>query len=611
MNETAARSTDVTPAGGGRAAKSGRAAGQRSRAVVLLLTLVAMVVAGLGLGTEMSQAAPVTGTETFHYTGQPQPVTVPGGFDLAVVRVVGGKGGSTYASIPAEWITGGDGAQVTGRLPVAAGQVLTVEVGGYGGDGDGNSSPGEGGWGATGRGGRGGLSSQNDGGGGGGASGIEVGGQDVVVAGGGGGAGGTGGGIFSYTGGPGGSSGETVDPGHDGTGPGAGKGGAGAGNGQGPGGVGGNSSVNGGAGGGGGNGLTGGAGGSGGGAGGGGGGGGGAGSSLVSSLELGRVVRGQTADGNGVISITWEHGVAPDCPDQQADVDHDSQGTRYQLRCSGAGSFRVELAPGHGRLESFDQHSGTFSYVPDRGFSGVDTASFTASAGAAQTTFTVDFVVARECFDQTVHVPAGSPGVGVQLHCTPANEPGEFRFTILADHGHLDNDDLRQGTFTYVPLAGYAGTDTVRFESVNRGFASKQATVTFIVGPGPADVRHQPGPPAAATETFGYVGPQAQTTVVPGDAGSAQMRVIGAMGGSTFPAPGRPERTTGGDGNGLVQVTGISAVPSALPDHRDFTAGIFTYAPLPGYRGTGTLAYPGLYGTAQSAPPTVTFDVGL
>jgi hypothetical protein len=195
----------------------------------------------------------------------------------------------------------------------------------------------------------------------------------------------------------------------------------------------------------------------------------------------------------------------------------------------------------------------------------VDTASFTASAGAAQTTFTVDFVVARECFDQTVHVPAGSPGVGVQLHCTPANEPGEFRFTTLADHGHLDNDDLRRGTFTYVPLAGYAGTDTVGFESVNRGFASKQAKVTFIVGPGPADVRHQPGPPAAATETSGYVGPQAQTTVVPGDAGSAQMRVIGVMGGSTFPAPGRPERTTGGDGNGLVQVTGISAVPSALP----------------------------------------------
>jgi hypothetical protein len=70
----------------------------------------------------------------------------------------------------------------------------------------------------------------------------------------------------------------------------------------------------------------------------------------------------------------------------------------------------------------------------------------------------------------------------VQLHCTPANEPGEFRFTTLADHGHLDNDDLRQGTFTYVPLPGYAGIDTVRFESVNRGYASNQATVTFIVG---------------------------------------------------------------------------------------------------------------------------------
>jgi hypothetical protein len=60
-----------------------------------------------------------------------------------------------------------------------------------------------------------------------------------------------------------------------------------------------------------------------------------------------------------------------------------------------------------------------------------------------------------------------------------------------------------------------------------------------------ADVRHQPGPPAAAaTETFGYVGPQAQTTVMPGGTGSAQVRVIGAMGGSTFTAQSAPATVT-------------------------------------------------------------------
>lgn len=54
-------------------------------------------------------------------------------------------------------LTGGDGAEVTGRLIVTPGQVLTAKVGGYGGDANDDRYPGDGGWGATGRGGRGGF----------------------------------------------------------------------------------------------------------------------------------------------------------------------------------------------------------------------------------------------------------------------------------------------------------------------------------------------------------------------------------------------------------------------------------------------------------------------
>jgi hypothetical protein len=247
-------------------------------------------------------------TVTFGYVGpMGQNVTVPAGVTYADVRVIGGHGGSTGGT--SNFVVGGDGAQVSGLLPVYPGQVLTLYVAGAGGTGS-HGSPGGGGWGATGYGGSGGNGSGlygAAGAGGGGASGIESGPNTFVLAGGGGGGGGTG---FDYMfdrGGPGGSSSEFgADPGHNGKGPGAGAGGAGAATGEGPGGGGGNSSYNGGGGGGGGAGWLGGAGGGGGGFGAGGGGGGGAGAWHYSLLLRDpRVIRGSTSDGNGLIIITW------------------------------------------------------------------------------------------------------------------------------------------------------------------------------------------------------------------------------------------------------------------------------------------------------------------
>jgi hypothetical protein len=246
------------------------------------------------------------GTETFGYVGpHPQSFTVPAGVYSVEVAVIGGKGGS--AEVPGYSFTGGDGARVHGWIGVTAGETLTLRVGGYGGDADGNSHPGDGGWGARGSGGRGGSSSsRGDGGGGGGDSSLSVGTELTVLAGGGGGAGGAGFTAVVDRGGPGGSSGETVDPGHNGKGPGAGAGGGGAASLVSSGGGGGNGSSAGGAGGGGGAGYLGGGGGTGGRFGGGGGGGGGAGSSRHLPRLIGpSVVRGTTPDGNGLITIIW------------------------------------------------------------------------------------------------------------------------------------------------------------------------------------------------------------------------------------------------------------------------------------------------------------------
>jgi hypothetical protein len=252
----------------------------------------------------------------FGYVGpHMQSVTVPSGVTYAQVRVIGGHGGATNRLIPTREIEGGDGAEVSGAFPVASGQQLYLYVAGSGANSGGRgSSGGAGGWGAVslgraGYGGAGGSGSGLDGqsgGGGGGASSIQTSGTMVVLAGGGGGAGGPGLGELCCSGGPGGSSGVTVDAGHNGRGAGAGHGGGGGTEPTATGSNGGNGSWNGGGGGGGGAGLRGGSGGTGGGFGGGGGGGGGAGSSLYGpGLRDGHVARGTTSDGNGRIFITW------------------------------------------------------------------------------------------------------------------------------------------------------------------------------------------------------------------------------------------------------------------------------------------------------------------
>ncbi len=67
-------------------------------------------------------------TVEFGYVGpHPQSVTVPAGAIYADVRVIGGHGGAAEAGTCCVYV-GGDGAQISGRLPVTGGEVLQLNV---------------------------------------------------------------------------------------------------------------------------------------------------------------------------------------------------------------------------------------------------------------------------------------------------------------------------------------------------------------------------------------------------------------------------------------------------------------------------------------------------
>jgi hypothetical protein len=383
-----------------------------NRAVVVCLA-AAVVVLGVPTISEAAtvpEAGPVSAvTETFGFVGPvTQTVVVPEGASSALVRAVGGKGGGTWPKQKkqGDFVTGGDGAQVSGTIDARPGEVLRVQVGEFGGDADSNINPGKGGWGGTGSGGRGGGSSNGDGAGGGGDTRLEIASCEtcapapILVAGGGGGAGGVGVSVSLSQGGPGGSSGSTVDPGHNGKGLGAGRGGGSGGSGSANGLGGGNGNNAGGAGGGAGAGLRGGGGGGGGGTGGGGGGGGAAGSSYHWGIVQNPVVvRGATSDGNGLVVVTWSHVAAAACQNQTVQVPAGSKGVAVRLTCQRTGSattFRIDSPPAHGSLVTRRLNAGTVTYVPRPGYLGTDSITFQSLTGAkASVPATVDFVVSR------------------------------------------------------------------------------------------------------------------------------------------------------------------------------------------------------------------------
>src|ERR687888_2180485 len=91
-------------------------------------------------GQSAASAAPTT--QKFNFTGAEQTFTVPAGVTSMHVVAIGGKGGSGEANRR----PGGFGAAVSADVAVTPGQVLSVMVGGNGGDAPGTGAAGSGGF---------------------------------------------------------------------------------------------------------------------------------------------------------------------------------------------------------------------------------------------------------------------------------------------------------------------------------------------------------------------------------------------------------------------------------------------------------------------------------
>ncbi len=431
----------------------------RLAAAGLLLAVAASPLTLPSPDVASAQTTDLPGPVTLTFTGSSQSVTVPQGALGASVVVAGAAGANGWdgEQTGTTGIPGGNGAQVEALVPVSAGEVLTVDVGGMGGspydpNESGNPAPGWGGNapGATSYG-----NGNTMGGSGGGASSILTSDGDyLVVAGGGGGGGGLGAGMLVDTGGTGGTGGSTTKAdGDDGTGPGHGDGGKGGAQSSMAGAPGAPEHHDAGPGGGGGGGYKGGDGGGGGSTGGGGGGGGGAGSSYSTPVAANVTVATASAQTNGQVTITWVDSAL--CEATSSQTVAATGPSTFPLACTFGGVAGTELVfpdtPAHGTLQVPDVATGTLEYTPNvSSYTGPDAFTFElTNANGAVTQGTVELTLSTATPTTSTDESTSSPGGTMTVHAAGL-APGEavqvtmHSEPVLLTTGTADGD----GTYT-------------------------------------------------------------------------------------------------------------------------------------------------------------------
>ncbi len=199
-------------------------------------------------------------------------------------------------------------------------------------------------------------------------------------------------------------------------------------------------------------------------------------------------------------SILTADGVAnPSLLDNDTDADGDTLQVASIDGIAADVGQTVTLASGASLTVQAD---GTFVYAPVAGFVGTDSFTY-VTTDRLQNSGTATVTI-----DVTNQAPVASDDAYLTLHDQLLNADGTNLSSLLANDTDADNDTLRiasvngsaanvgqqitlasgasltvqtDGTFTYVPLSGYAGTDSFSYTVTDGAAASNSATVTINI----------------------------------------------------------------------------------------------------------------------------------
>jgi VCBS repeat-containing protein len=248
--------------------------------------------------------------------------------------------------------------------------------------------------------------------------------------------------------------------------------------------------------------------------------------------------------------------------------------------------FTVRLIdpPAHGTVVL--AANGSFSYTPAANFHGTDRFTYRANDALADSNLATVTITVTPVNDP----PLAADNAYTGLQDTPlvVTAPG-----ILANDSDVDGDDLMaqldagpvngtlalnsNGSFTYIPTAGFVGTDSFTYMAHDGTEASNVATVTITV-------TSTNDPPVAADDGYTTAEDTLLTVAVPGVLGN----------------------DTDADGNPL---TALLISPPAAGILTLNNNGSFTYVPGADFHGTDTFTYRARDGMAESNLATVTITV--
>ncbi len=236
----------------------------------------------------------------------------------------------------------------------------------------------------------------------------------------------------------------------------------------------------------------------------------------------------------------------------------------------------------HGTLNL--QSDGSFTYQPDAGYVGLDTFIYYVNDGTSNSNGVMNYISVRntsptavsDSYTTTQISPITVTAAGVLANDSDAN--GDAITAVLdtnVKHGQLIlNAD---GSFTYTPNSGFAGTDSFKYHANDSWNNSNKVIVTLIV---------QNITPTAANDAYNTAAAQPLTVA----------------------APGVLENDSDVGGDALTAVLDTDVTHGQLTLNAD---GSFSYTPDSGFVGTDSFTYHINDGTDNSNSQTVTIEVQL
>jgi|GEM_PF-2875461 len=244
-------------------------------------------------------------------------------------------------------------------------------------------------------------------------------------------------------------------------------------------------------------------------------------------------------------------------------------------------TYSVVTQPADGTLTAFDTNTGDFTYSPDANFNGVDTFTFRANDGTADSnTATITITVtpvndAPVANDDTISTAEDTPVSDVLVATDVDGDLLVYTIVSNPTDGVVTIDNPSTGAFTYTPDANFNGVDTFTFRATDALANSNTATVTINVTPAN-------DAPVASDDTIST----SEDTPV----------------SDTVTA-------TDADGDALTYSVVTQPANGTLTSF-DANTGAYTYAPDTNYNGSDSFTFRANDGTANSNTATITINIG-